>query len=434
MKARFLLAATGSGVGKTTLTLALLNAFADQGVKVAPFKVGPDYIDPLWHKAAANVPSYNLDGWLLPPAILRALLHEKTPKDSLAIIEGVMGLYDGLGVTDEASSAHVARLTGTPVVLVVDGRGISFSAAAIVLGFRDLDPSVSIGGVIINQITSEGHYHLIKKAIEKETGVPVLGWLPKSPDLILDSRQLGLVPPEHCPRVEAKLSKLGSLAKQHIELERLRALSGTDLGEELPRTKPVGQVKVALAKDAAFAAYDQGTLDLWQSFGASFIPFSPLHDQQIPQGVQAVMLCGSATSHYAHTLSQNRDMCASFHNCDLPIWAEGLGAAYLGQELDGHLLTGLLEHKSYSSQRLVRFGYIETTVGRAQEFRYIDGEITGANVTAYRPNRENSWSCGRHEPGLHVFWAHTQGWSNPGLIRDFLGYAINSGSIGNVDK
>lgn len=425
MKARFLLAATGSGVGKTTLTLALLRAFSDEGVQVAPFKVGPDYIDPLWHRAAAKAPSYNLDGWLLPPAILKALLYEKTPQGSLAIIEGVMGLYDGLGVTDEASSAHLARLTDTPVVLVVDGRGVSLSAAAIVLGFRDMDPDVSIDGVIINQITSESHYHLLKKVIEKKTGVPVLGWLPNSPDIALGSRELGLVPPERCPQMEDKLSKLGHLARQHIELDRLMALSGKNLSEKLPRVEPVSQVKVALARDAAFATYDQGTIDLWKALGASFIPFSPLHDSQLPQGAQAVMLCGGATLHYAHVLSRNHSMCASIRGCGLPIWAEGLGAAYLGQKLDEYPLAGLFQHKSYSSQRLARFGYIETTVGRAQEFRYVDGKIAGANVIASRPGRETSWSCGRHEPGLHVFWAHTQGWSNPDLVRDFLAYANN---------
>lgn len=425
MKARFLLAATGSGVGKTTLTLALLRAFSDQGVKVAPFKVGPDYVDPLWHRAAAKVPSYNLDGWLLPPAILKSLLQRNASKDSVAIIEGVMGLYDGLGITDEASSAHVARLTGTPVILVVDGRGVSLSAAAIVLGFRDLDPSLSIEGVIVNQITSRSHYNLLKQTIEKRTGIPVLGWLPKAPDIALDSRELGLVPPEHCPQVEDKLSRLGDLAKQHIELERLANLDGKALRNELPRLVPVGQVQVALARDAAFAAYDQGTIELWESLGANFIPFSPLHDEQLPQGAQAVMLCGGATPCHAYALSLNRPMCTSIRTRGIPIWAEGLGAAYLGEELDGYPLTGLLQHKSYSSQRLAKFGYIETIVGRAQEFRYVDGEIPGANVVASRPGGETTWLCGRHEPGLHVFWAHTQGWSNPDLVRDFLAYANN---------
>ncbi len=423
MKARFLLAATGSGAGKTTLTLALLRAFKQRGVKVVPFKVGPDFIDPKWHAVAAGVPSHNLDGWLLAPGILRALLRKNAPAGSLAIIEGVMGLYDGLGISDEGGSAHVARLTGTPVVLVVDGRGMALSAAAVVKGFRDLDPRLVIGGVIINRISSAAHYDLIKEAVEKMVGVPVLGWLPEAPDITLDSRELGLIPPEHCPQVEDKLSKLAHLAEQHIDLNRLQALTGVPLTDELPKMETVGRVRVALARDTAFAAYDQDTLALWESLGAEFLPFSPLQDRELPPEAEAVMLCGSATAYYADALSKNEPLRNAIRKCKLPLWAEGLGAAYVGRHLDGLPMCGVLEHSSCSGPHLARFGYVKTNVGRAQEFRYLEGEIAGANATAKKPDRETSWLCGRHEPGLHVFWPHTQGWSNPGLVRDFLAYA-----------
>lgn len=422
MKARFLLAATGSGAGKTTLTLALLRAFKQRGVKVVPFKVGPDFIDPMWHAVAAGVPSHNLDGWLLPPGIVRALLRAKAPADSLAIIEGVMGLYDGLGISDEGGSAHVARLTGTPVVLVLDGRGMALSAAAVVKGFCDLDPRLVIGGVIINRISGDAHYRLIKEAVEQKVGVPVLGWLPEAPDITLDSRELGLVPPEHCPQVQEKLSKLARLAEQHIDLDRLQALTGASLADELPEMEPVGQVPVALAWDAAFAAYDEDTLALWELLGAEFLPFSPLKDKELPPGAQAVMLCGSAVARYAEALSSNEPMRTAIRECNLPLWAEGLGAAYVGQQLGGFPMCGLLRHSSYASPRLARFGYVQTDVGRAQEFRYLEGEIEGANVTATKPGRDSSYPCGCHEPGRHVFWPHTQGWSNPSLVRDFLAY------------
>ncbi len=424
MKARFLLAATGSGTGKTTLTLALLRAFKQRGVKVVPFKVGPDFIDPKWHAVAAGVPSHNLDGWLLAPGILRALLRKNAPAGSLAIIEGVMGLYDGLGISDEGGSAHVARLTGTPVVLVVDGRGMALSAAAVVKGFRDLDPRLVIGGVIINRISSAAHYDLIKEAVEKMVGVPVLGWLPEAPDITLNSRELGLIPPEHYPQVEDKLSKLASLAERYIDLNRLQALTGAPLTDELPQLEAVGPVQVALAQDTAFAAYDQDTLALWESLGAEFLPFSPLKHKQLPPGAEAVMLCGSATAYYADALSKNEPIRNAIRKCKLPLWAEGLGAAYVGRQLGGFPMCGLLEHSTRAGTRLARFGYVKTDVGRAQEFRYLEGEIEGANVIATKPERETSWLCGRHEPGLHVFWPHTQGWSNPGLVRDFLAHAV----------
>ena len=428
-KSRFLLTACSSGAGKTTLTLALLRAYKERGIKLAPFKVGPDYIDPLWHAAAAGVPSYNLDGWLLEPPVLRALLGSSIPPGGLAIIEGVMGLYDGLGASDVASSAHVARLTDSPVVLLVDGRGMALSVAAVVKGFRDLDPRLNMGGVIVNRLSSAAHYGLIKEAVEKRVGLPVLGWLPEVPDLALESQELGLRPPQHCPSLQERLTRLANIAAQHIDLEKLRNMTASPLKGHLPLIEPVGRVRVAMARDAAFSAYDEGSLQLWRSLGAELIPFSPLEDGELPKGVQALLLCGSGTARYAVDLARNRAMCATIGSSTLPLWAEGLGAAYVGRELDGLPLCGLLEHRSFSWEKMVAFGYVETDLGRAQEYRYLGGEIAGANVWARRAGgKGNVWLCGRHEPGLHVFWPHTQAWTNPRLVRDFLSWARERGS------
>lgn len=418
---RFLLAASNSGAGKTSLTLALLGAYRERGVRVAPFKVGPDFIDPQWHAFVAGVPSYNLDAWLQGPGILGALVAENTPLGGLAIIEGVMGLYDGLGASDVGSSAHVARLTASPVVLVVDGRGMALSAAAVVKGFCSLDPGVHIAAVIVNRINSASHYGLIKEAVEKKVGVPVLGWLPKVPEITLKNRELGLTPAYNCPQVEERLSHLAKIAAQHIDLEGLLGLTAPPLAASLPKVEPVGPVRIAMAQDAAFFAYDEGSLDLWRSLGAELVPFSPLEDGELPPGAQALLLCGSASARFAQDLSQNRTMCATIGNSNLPLWAEGLGAAYVGRELDGMPMCDLLEHRSFSRKRMVGFGYVETDVGRAQEYRYLGGVIAGANVWARRAVRKGaSWPCGRQEPGLHVFWPHSQAWTNPKLVRDFL--------------
>ncbi|EAC6939032.1 cobyrinate a,c-diamide synthase, partial [Listeria monocytogenes] len=226
---KILIAAASSGTGKTTVTLGIMHALKKRGLRVQPFKVGPDYIDTNYHQAITGVASINLDSFLIDDDAMLAALFEKHGQSAdISVIEGVMGLFDGLGIDrDNSSTSFIAKCTKTPVILVVDGKAISTSAAAIVDGFNRFDPELTIAGVIINRVASENHFSLIKGAIERYTDVPVLGYLPKNAAVALPERHLGLVPKEEMTELETKWELLGDLIAEHVDLDRLLAISKT---------------------------------------------------------------------------------------------------------------------------------------------------------------------------------------------------------------
>jgi len=337
-----LIAGTASGVGKTTVASGIMGALARRGMRVQPFKVGPDYIDPTYHSMASGNPSRNLDSWMLAPSTLVELFHHAMRDKEIAVIEGVMGLYDGRsGESDEGSSAQVAKLLRAPVVLVVDASKMARSAAATVLGYQSFDPSLQWAGVILNNVASPGHLEMLRVPIEGATGLPVLGYLPRSKELELPERHLGLIPTTEGQRLRDFLDRLAAQVEQTVDLERLlqMAFSISSMVSN-PETsvfpvEPRGQVAaIAVARDNAFSFYYEDSLDLLRAWGADILFFSPLEDRSIPKEATGVYLGGGFPELYAQGLMENEPMRESLRQAarqGMPIYGECGGLMYLGQ-------------------------------------------------------------------------------------------------------
>lgn len=370
MTARLIVAAPMSGSGKTTLTAGLIAACAARGLRVAPFKVGPDYIDPSYHALAAGRPCHNLDAWMLPEPEVAALLERQSRGADLALVEGVMGLFDGAsGDDDTGSAAHVARLTDTPVLLVLDVRAMARTAAALVRGLRDFDPRVRLAGVVLNRAGSERHAALVRAAVEQHAGLPVLGFLPRQERLSLPERHLGLVPTAEPGRWREWLAAAREQVEATVDLERVLALAGHDPARPPAPAPPAPAppapaARIAVARDAAFSFLYQDNLDLLRAAGAELVFFSPLRDPAPPPGAGALLLCGGFPELYAADLAANAPMRAAVlraARAGMPIYAECGGLMYLteairdqrGQE---HPMVGALPGRSLMSPRLT-MGY-----------------------------------------------------------------------------
>lgn len=389
-----------SGSGKTTITAGLIAAFAARGVRVAPFKVGPDYIDPGYHTLAAGRACHNLDAWMLTPEHLRALFTRRTQEADLALLEGVMGMFDGFSGKDDAgSTAHVARILEAPILLVLDVGAMARSAAALVQGMRDFDPRVRVAGVILNRVGSEGHARMVKDAIEENVGVPVVGYLERDESLNLPERHLGLIPtPELTRRLDTTsinrrigLTSTASTTQDQVEMwqgrwkawlaalrEKIAATVNLDQVLELAHTaSPLAESEddpftfsqparalIAVARDEAFNFIYEENLELLRAAGAEIALFSPLHDGALPRGTQALYLSGGFPEVYAAELASNEGMRAEIRDAfraGLPIYAECGGLMYLTQEIvdaqGGHnSMVGILPGRSVMTGRLT-LGY-----------------------------------------------------------------------------
>lgn len=383
---RLLLAAPMSGSGKTTLTAGLIASLTARGLTVAPFKCGPDYIDPSYHALAAGRPCANLDAWLVPPERIAGLLAQRSIGADLALIEGVMGLFDGYAGDDDAgSSAHIARLTNTPVVIVLDVRAMARTAAALIAGLRDFDPRVRVVGVILNRTGSPRHAAMIRTAIESEVGIPVLGTLPRDEAITLPERHLGLVPTAEPGRWQTWLADMRTRVESGVDLDALLALAHTAPPLEPPAlplvAAPDSQAPsaspgnanaedqadppiIAVSRDEAFSFLYEDNLDLLRAAGATVTFFSPLHDETLPTKVGALYLCGGFPELYAAQLSANRSMRAAIRAAavaGLPIYAECGGLMYLTEALidstgQAHPMAGVLPGRSVMTPRLT-LGY-----------------------------------------------------------------------------
>ena len=312
---RLLIAGTHSGSGKTTIAIGLMAVVARRGLTVQPFKVGPDYIDSAYHTQVVGRSSRNLDDWMLPPATLRYLFARSAARADIALVEGVMGLYDGIGSTGAGSTAAVAKTIKSPVILVVDAKGMSTSAAAQVLGYQQYDREVLLSGVIINRAAPGRHYDSMREAIERATGVQVLGCLPPDRELSLPSRHLGLVPTFEMNGMRERMERLCVLIESHIDLERLLqiAAGAPDLDVVDNPIEPLSPrreepVRLAVARDRAFNFYYQDSLDLLEEMGAELTYFSPIEDNSIPADADGVYLGGGFPEVFAGELAANHTM------------------------------------------------------------------------------------------------------------------------------
>ncbi len=381
--ARLVIAGTSSNVGKTTVTLALLAALAARGRRVQPFKGGPDYIDPGHHTMAAGRPSRNLDGWMLTPETNRAIFSRAAADADIAIVEGMMGLFDGSSPIGEVgSTAEIAKLLGAPVLLVVDGSAMARSAAAMVQGYARFDPAVRVAGVLFNRVGSEGHFHLLKTAVEAATDVAVVGYLKPDQALTIDDRHLGLRTAIEQGSTDL-YRRLGQAAAETVDVDRIEALARAAGNGAEPLLRRDGQgavgggrgqsglVRVGIAYDPAFCFYYQDNLDLLEAEGAEIVRFSPMRDGKLPDA-ELLYFGGGYPELYGDALAANDTMRRSvreFAERGGPIYAECGGMMYLTsaiRDFEGrrHEMVGLFPAEAVMRKPGLTLGYREVTIAK----------------------------------------------------------------------
>lgn len=381
-----LVSAPASGTGKTTVALGLLRAFRDAGLTVQPFKSGPDYIDPAFHRAAAGRPSFNLDSWAMPPALLDTLAAEAAPAD-LVIAEGSMGLFDGVatpGATGTGASAEVAARFGWPVVLVLDVSGQAQSAAATALGFLAYRPGLPFAGVILNRVASPRHERLARLGMQA-AGVHVLGALPRRGDLVLPERHLGLVQAAEHPDLETAIAAYAAFLAAHVDLSALRAAAAArGVVARAPLPAPPGQ-RIALARDAAFSFAYPHLLEGWRRAGAEILPFSPLADEAPDPSADVAWLPGGYPELHAGALAaaaRFRAGLARFAQAR-PVHGEcggymALGAGLINAAGARHAMAGLLGLETSYATRRMHLGYRHATLAAP-----IPGHAAGARLRGH---------------------------------------------------
>jgi cobyrinic acid a,c-diamide synthase len=352
---RLVIAGTHSGVGKTTITLGLLAVLRQRGLTAQPFKVGPDYIDPSYHSAAAGRPCRNLDTWMMPPERVQSLFAHASRDADVAIVEGVMGLFDGFGYdSDTGSTAEVARLLDAPVVLVIDAGKMARSAGALVLGYQRFDPQLRLAGVIVNRAGSAKHGQGVALAIRQATGLPVLGWLPRLDGLKTPERHLGLLPVAESEHIGQLLAEAREQVSRHIDVEALLELARVPSRSAFSEPRPLGSGReiypkplpngrgsdlgpiIAVARDAAFQFTYEENLELLRAAGARIAPFSPLDDDRLPEQTAGIILSGGFPEMHAARLAANTSMQEALRQAassGLPVYAECGGLMYLCERL-----------------------------------------------------------------------------------------------------
>lgn len=457
---RIMIAAAGSGSGKTTVTCGLLQAFLNQGIKPASFKCGPDYIDPMFHSEVLGIKSRNLDLFFTDENITKYLLSKNAGAADLSVLEGVMGYYDGLaGKSMDCSSYDLARKTKTPVILVADCKGMSVSVAALIKGFLELRRDHGIRGVILNRIPHM-LYQDLKGLIEEELSLEVLGYLPVMTDCQLESRHLGLVTAKEVGNLKEILEKLAAQMEASVDLERILGIARESLAidYQVPSyIKKITQcmnspnhpnsidrlntpVRIAVAMDRAFCFYYQDNLELLEEMGAEILPFSPLEDEALPENIQGLILGGGYPELYLERLSKNQTMLESVRKAvesGLPCIAECGGFMYLHQWVKGRdgtrfPMVGVVEGESFPTQKLTRFGYITLTALednllckkgielKGHEFHYWDSTNPGGGFHARKPLRKTGWDCVITEGNLWAGYPHIHFYSNIEAAAQFL--------------
>lgn len=442
---RILLTAPASGSGKTLITCGILQALVNRGMKVTSFKCGPDYIDPMFHGRVIGTRSRNLDTFFTDTETTRYLFAENASDCDIAVTEGVMGYYDGLGgIRTEGSTYDVAAAIAIPAVLIVSCRGASLSILAMIKGFLEYRPDSRIKAVILNQI-SPMIYGQLKPLMEEELGVKVLGYVPKLTDLNLESRHLGLVLPGEIEALKEKLNRLADVLEETLDLDAFCALAEeteelTIQVPEIPVLEELGKIRLAVAADDAFCFTYQDNLKLLETMGAELVFFSPLQDEKLPEAVDGMILSGGYPELHAKALSENVSMRTSVKTAieaGMPCIAECGGFLYLHRELEGSdgvffPMAGVLDAKAYRTDRLGRFGYITLTAEedqllgkagmeiRGHEFHYWDSEQCGNSFHAKKPVGKREWDCVNSSKSLYAGFPHLFFWSNPQAAYEFL--------------
>ena len=440
---RILLAAGASGSGKTLITCGILQALVNRGLQVSSFKCGPDYIDPMFHSRVIGTRSANLDTFFTTEECTRYLLGRNAMGSDISVMEGVMGYYDGVGgMTTRASAYDLACVTDTPVVLIVNSRGMSVSLAAYIKGFLEYRADSRIRGVIFNRM-SPMLYPRMKKLAEEELGVTVLGYVPEVKDCVIESRHLGLVLPEEIDGLRERLNQLAQVLEETLDMEKLLELARTAPGlPDVSFANPASTyrlsepVRVGVAADEAFCFIYKDNLRLLEEMGAQLVYISPLHDGQLPEDLDGLLLYGGYPELHAHVLEENRSMRRSVQlalDDGMACMAECGGFMYLHEEMEdmdgiGHRMAGVIKGRAYRTERLSRFGYItlESKAGDifgkipAHEFHYFDSTDCGKDFHASKPESTRGWDCMHRTDRMLAGFPHLYYYGNPEIPRWFL--------------
>ena len=422
---RILLAAGASGSGKTLITCGLLQALVNRHLTVASFKCGPDYIDPMFHSRVIGAKSANLDTFFTSPEVTRYLLSENAANCEIAVMEGVMGYYDGVaGTTTQASAYDLASVTDTPVILIVNSKGMSVSLAAYIKGFAEYRKESHIKGVILNQM-SPMLYPRMKELLEKETGLSVLGYVPKVEDCVIESR-------------------LAKILEDTLEIDEILKLAAD--ASEVQAAEPrisfhlQKKVRIGVAEDEAFCFYYKDNFRLLKSMGAELVTFSPMRDEHLPENLKGLILGGGYPELNARELEANvsmrEDICRAL-NDGMPCLAECGGFMYLHDEMEAmdgnsYHMAGVISGRAYRTQRLNRFGYVTLTQKKevlgmndmggipAHEFHYFDSENCGDDFDAKKPASHRKWNCIHGTDTMMAGFPHLYFYGNPKVPEAFL--------------
>ena len=444
--ARIVLAAASSGSGKTLITCGLLQALKERGMRPSAFKCGPDFIDPLFHETVLETPSVNLDTYFTDDETSRYLFLKHAAGSDISVIEGVMGYYDGVaGTQTQASTYDAARVTDSPVILIINSRGMSLSALACIRGFMEFRPDSRIQGVIFNQMSGM-LYPRIREAAEKELGVKCFGYVPVMEDMHLKSRHLGLVLPGEIADLRDRLHVLAGRLEETLDIDGMIGIAAGAGYLEGARRMPEDttassgrKTKVAVSKDQAFCFLYRDNLELLSEMGAQIVYFSPLHDRELPSA-DGLILCGGYPELYAKELSDNESMRSSVRRAlagGMPVLAECGGFMYLQQQMEdaqGHVrkMCGVLQGQAFRTEKPGRFGYISLTpekeqmLGmdcgpiRAHEFHYFDCTECGDSFLAQKPGSSRSWRCMAGTGTMLAGFPHLYLYSAPKAAAAFL--------------
>lgn len=439
----FMIAALASGSGKTAVTCGLLALLAKKGYNPCAFKCGPDYIDPMFHRSVLGVESHNLDLFLCGEERLRNLYTRYSSGHGAAVSEGVMGFYDGVGgSTDRASAWHVADTLGLPVLLVIRPKGASLTIAALIKGLCSFRKDSHIKGIFLNDC-SPMLYASLAPMLEKETGLPVLGYLPHMEEAAFESRHLGLYTAGEIDGLVHRIDCLADKMEQTVDLSRLLSLFSAAQRHLTDVQSPgwfLPQTRIAVADDRAFCFVYSETLDALRDAGADLVSFSPLEDEDLPEEIGGLYLPGGYPELYVRKLSENKKMRRAIREAvisGMPTVAECGGFLYLGKRLedangDVYPMAGVLPGEGQRKEKLVRFGYAELTAKEdsllflngetvpVHEFHYWDSTKNGEDFTACKPVSGRNWQCGFSRPSLYAGFPHLYFAGNPMLAKRFV--------------
>jgi cobyrinic acid a,c-diamide synthase len=437
---RIMLAAPSSGSGKTLITCGILQALVNRKMNVTSFKCGPDFIDPMFHERVIGTRSGNIDLFFTDEGLAKYLFCRAAEGSDISVTEGVMGFYDGIGGTSlEASSYDVSRRLDIPVILVIDGRGASMSVVPVIKGFTEFREN-NVKGVILNNM-SEKVYPGIKKAIEDELGIKVIGRVPKVRELVIESRHLGLVMPHEVDMLKEKLNGLSEILERTLDIDSLISIANT--AGDLACTAPAQgcdtmKVRIGVAADDCFCFLYKENTELLERLGAEIAYFSPLRDERLPEGIAGILIPGGYPELYADALSGNAPMLREIKRRigeGMPCMAEGGGFLYLHNELEDssggrRRMAGVVDGTAFRTGKLSKFGYFSITAEKdglmmagtsvkGHEFHYWDSTDEGKDCVAVRPSG-GQHVCMHNGRNLFAGFPHLYYYSNPEVPRRFL--------------